>query len=219
MHWAVWAGVGSCQHLFPFTCKPQQAPREAPRWPQYYPKGIVGNLALKNKWGLFRQHGRWDARLGTRAGGVRTPQLRSPLFVLMNIARSPGGFPSPAERHHLHEPPSKRQSDSLQRPEQLQRSPLPHPGRILGRCLSLLKCHEPGWRWSEILRILHQVLLRFDGFMAALTGPKRVNETHFMLQDESRHHGRFRKMHRHSDLILSENTCSSHIASEMFNLC
>lgn len=26
VHWAVSAGVGSCQHLFSFTCKPQQAP-------------------------------------------------------------------------------------------------------------------------------------------------------------------------------------------------
>lgn len=118
MHWAVSAGVGSCQHLFSFTYKPHQAPTRAPRWPHYYPKGTVGNLALRNKWGLFRKHGDWDAHLGKRAGRVGTAQIKSALFVLMNIARSLSGLPSPAERHHLDEPRWKRQSDSLQRPEQ-----------------------------------------------------------------------------------------------------
>lgn len=63
------------------------------------------NLALGNKWGIFRKHGHWDAHLGNRAGRVRAAQIKSALFVLMNIARRLSGLPSPAESHRLDEPP------------------------------------------------------------------------------------------------------------------
>lgn len=51
-------------------------PHEAPRWPQCYPEGRVGNLALRNKWAFFQKHGDLYAHLGHRAGRVRMTQLK-----------------------------------------------------------------------------------------------------------------------------------------------
>lgn len=67
---------------------------EAPWQPQHYPKGIVGNLALRNKWGFLQKHGHWDAHLGHRLSQVRTAQIRSGLFVPLHIAHAvSAGFP------------------------------------------------------------------------------------------------------------------------------
>ena len=67
---------------------------DAPRRPQYYPKGIVGNLVLRNKWGFLQEHGHWDAHFGHRASRVRTSQIKAGLFVLLNIANTVSvGFP------------------------------------------------------------------------------------------------------------------------------
>lgn len=41
--------------------------REAPQWPQNYPKGIVGNLVLRNKWGFLQKHGHRDEHTDRRA--------------------------------------------------------------------------------------------------------------------------------------------------------
>lgn len=76
-----WAPVNICS---PSPANHNRAPGEAPRRPQYYPKGIVGNLALRNKWGFLRKHGPWDGHFGHRAQVMSGQRL----YVLLNIVRS-----------------------------------------------------------------------------------------------------------------------------------
>lgn len=96
--------VGSCQHLFSFTCKPQQAPTRPRRGRSSAPRASWEIWLSETNGAFFQKHGHWDAHSGTEAGPVRTAQISSALFVLMNIARSLSGLPSPAERHPLDGP-------------------------------------------------------------------------------------------------------------------
>lgn len=85
VHWALFGASGLLSTSVPLHLQTTIGHQEAPRRPQYYPKGIVGNLALRNKWGFLQEHGHWDKHLGHRAP-VRSTQIKPSLFVLLNIA-------------------------------------------------------------------------------------------------------------------------------------
>lgn len=52
---------------------------------QSYPKGIVGNLALTNKWGFLQEHG----HLGHRARRVSPAQIKLVSFCLADYCTRP----------------------------------------------------------------------------------------------------------------------------------
>lgn len=64
VHWALSGESGLLSTSVLLHLQTTIGHHEAQRRPQYYPKGIVGNLALGNKWGFLQKHGHWDARLG-----------------------------------------------------------------------------------------------------------------------------------------------------------
>lgn len=88
VHWALLGESGLLSTSVLLHLQTTIGHHEAPRQPQYYPKGIVGNLALRNKWGFLQKHGHWDVHLGHRASQVSTAQIKSSLFVSLNIART-----------------------------------------------------------------------------------------------------------------------------------
>lgn len=71
VHWALLGESGLLSTSVPLHLHTTIGHQEAPWRPQYYPKGIVGNLALRNKWGFLQKHGHWYARLGHKSGRVK----------------------------------------------------------------------------------------------------------------------------------------------------
>lgn len=67
VHWVLLGESGLLSTSVPLHLQTTIGHQEAPRWPQYYPKGIVGNLAHRNKWGVLQKHGQWDEHLGHSA--------------------------------------------------------------------------------------------------------------------------------------------------------
>lgn len=91
VHWALLGESGLLSTSVLFHLQTTIGHHEAPWRPQYYPKGKVGNLALRNKWGFLQKHGLWDAHLGHRASQVRTVQIK---FICLGeyCGHSPSGF-------------------------------------------------------------------------------------------------------------------------------
>lgn len=54
VHCALFGASGLLSTSVPLHLQTTIGHQEAPQRPQYYPKGIVGNLALRNKWGFYR---------------------------------------------------------------------------------------------------------------------------------------------------------------------
>lgn len=88
VHWALLGESGPLSTSVPLHLQTTIGHREDPRRPQYYPKGIVGNLALRNKWGFLQKHGHWDAHLGHGAQ-VKSGQLKSSqVYLCWSILRT-----------------------------------------------------------------------------------------------------------------------------------
>lgn len=81
VHWALLVGSRLLSTSVPLHLQTTIGHQEAPWWPQYYPEGIVGNLAHRNKWGFLQKHGHWDEHLDHKAQ-VKSGELNSSLFVL-----------------------------------------------------------------------------------------------------------------------------------------
>lgn len=73
VHWALSAESGLLSTSVLLHLQTTMGHHEAPRGLQFYPKGIVGNLALGNKWGFLQEHG----HLGHGAGRVSPAQIKS----------------------------------------------------------------------------------------------------------------------------------------------
>lgn len=78
-------------------CSPSPANHNRAPWGStlatILPQGHSGKSGSQKQMGFLQKHGRWDAHLGHRASQVRTAQIKTTLFVLLNIANTvSGGF-------------------------------------------------------------------------------------------------------------------------------
>lgn len=92
VHWALLVESGLLSTSVRLHLQTTIGRREAPWWPQYYPEGIVGNLAHRNKWGFLQKHGHWDEHRPQSSSQVNSIQvyLFSPtLCIMVHLASHP----------------------------------------------------------------------------------------------------------------------------------
>lgn len=93
VHWVLLGKSGLLSTSVPLHLQTTIGHHEAPQRPQNYPKGIVGNLVLRNTWGFSQTRGHRDEHTGRRAS---TSQLDSNqvkiICICQNLTKCLGGL-------------------------------------------------------------------------------------------------------------------------------